>query len=212
MGSSPRRKTPLQNFPLQRAGADGRVEGQGISSGSGQGISSGSLLGISSGSLLGISSGSGQGISSGSTAAIGALLLAGPVSSVNAYEGFFVSMGQQVYGSPEMLTGLRVGDFVMVGGQIGGAGIIEANTIVDTGARYVPGSTEVFVTGIPSLVDSAMGSATIGSLEVDYTPSMGRSDFRGIGAAVTVIGTQPALGGKMIGNEVQDKTDLFLRD
>jgi hypothetical protein len=70
----------------------------------------------------------------------------------------------------------------------------------------------VFVTGIPSSIDSSLGLTTIGSLQVDYTPSIGRSDFKGIGAAVTVIGTQPALGGKMIGSQVQDKTELFLRD
>jgi hypothetical protein len=162
--------------------------------------------------LLGISSGSVQGISSGSTAAIEDLLLAGPVSSVNAQDGYFSSMGQAIYGSREMLMGLRAGDYVMVGGQISGAGTIDANAVVLTGAQYVPGSTEVFVTGIPSSIDSSLGLTTIGSLQVDYTPSIGRSDFKGIGAAVTVIGTQPALGGKMIGSQVQDKTELFLRD
>jgi len=142
----------------------------------------------------------------------GALLVAGPISAINTANGFFSSMGQDIYGPPETLMSLRVGDFLMVGGRISGAGMIEADAVVQTGARYVPGATEVFVTGIPSYVDASFGMAMIGGLEVDYTPSMGRSDFQGIGAAVTVIGTQPALGGKMIGNQVHDKTELFLRD
>ncbi len=52
----------------------------------------------------------------------------------------------------------------------------------------------------------------IGGLKIDYTSSLGGSDFEGIGAAITVIGTQPALGGQMIGNRVLNKTELFLGD
>jgi hypothetical protein len=55
-----------------------------------------------------------------------------------------------------------------------------------------------------------LGTAMIGNLEVDYTPSLGGSGFEGIGAAITVIGTQPALGGIVIGDRVLDKTELFL--
>jgi hypothetical protein len=77
---------------------------------------------------------------------------------------------------------------------------------------YVPGATEVFVTGIPSSVDFGRGTARIGELEIDYTPSLGGRRFGGIGAAITVIGTQPALGGSMLGHRVIDQTGLFLRD
>jgi hypothetical protein len=52
----------------------------------------------------------------------------------------------------------------------------------------------------------------IGELQFDYTPLLGGSDFEGIGAAITVIGTQPALGGTMLSRRVLDKTELFLRD
>jgi len=76
----------------------------------------------------------------------------------------------------------------------------------------VPGSTPVFVTGIPSSIDYRFGTAQIGELTVDYTPSLGDSGFDGIAAAITVIGTQPALGGAMLGERVIDKTNLFLRD
>ena len=109
------------------------------------------------------------------------------------------------------LSRLRLGDYVMVSGQISGAGTINADTVFRTRHRYIPGASEVFVTGIPTSVDFGEGSALIGGLTVDYTPSLGGSDFEGIGAAITVIGTQPALGGMMIGDRVLDRTELFLR-
>jgi hypothetical protein len=54
-----------------------------------------------------------------------------------------------------------------------------------------------------------MGMATIGGLEVDYTSSLGGSGFYGIGGAITVIGTQPSFGGKMLSNRVFDQSDLI---
>jgi len=140
------------------------------------------------------------------------LLVAGPVERINSAEGYFVSLGQKIYAHPIQLSGLEAGNLVGVQGAILGAGEIQLHQIYQLSGQYTPGSTEVFVTGVPSSVDSALGLATIGDLEVDYTSSLGSTDFEGIGAAVTVIGTQPALGGKMIGSQVQDKTELFLRD
>ena len=93
-----------------------------------------------------------------------------------------------------------------------GAGWIEATEVFVSPETYVPGATEVFVTGIPSSINYRLGTARIGELTVDYTPSLGGSRFGGIGAAITVIGTQPALGGTMLGDRVIDMTDLFLRD
>ena len=188
--------------------------GLGISSGSGQGISSGSSQGISSGSSLGISSGSGLGISSGS--ALGfisdSLVLGGPVSSVSMHEGSFTAMGQDVSAPLAILSALSVGDFVTVEGRISGTGTIDATAVNQTGELYTAGSSMVFVVGLPTSVDSKLGVATIGDLRVDYTQLLGGSDFNGIGAAIAVIGTQPALGGKMISSQVLDRTELFLRN
>ena len=185
----------------------------GIDSGSVTGIDSGSVLGIDSGSVTGIDSGSVLGIDSGSVTGIDSgSVLGGPVSSINAAEGFFSSMGQRISAPYETLMSLRIGDLVYVQGSLSGAGMIAASNVFLSEELYVPGATQVFVTGIPTSIDASLGIATIGDLKVDYTSSIGRSDFDGIGAAVTVIGIQPALGGKMIGSQVQDKTELFLRD
>ncbi|NIV18095.1 MAG: hypothetical protein GWN47_06695 [Woeseiaceae bacterium] len=187
----------------------------GIDSSSTAGIDSSSALGIDSSSTAGIDSSSALGIDSSSTAGIDssstALLLGGPVASIDQNSGTFVALGQTVDFSAVAMDALRVGDFVLVAGSITGAGLITADFVAITGYQYVPGATEVFVTGIPSSVDFSLGTAQIGELTVDYTLSLGGSGFEGIGAAITVIGTQPAFGGKMLSDQVVDMTKLFLR-
>ena len=185
-----------------------------IDSSSGLAIDSSSGLAIDSSSGLAIDSSSGLAIDS-SSACIGSSsgpMLAGPVDAINMREGTFTAVGQTVSFSGEGLGGLQVGSFVTVYGSIAGAGRIDATGFDMSSEMYVPGATEVFVTGIPSSVNFARGTALIGELEVDYTPSLGGSEFGGIGAAITVIGTQPAFGGAMLGDSVIDRTELFLRD
>ncbi len=196
-------------LPLMAVAETSDSNARAISGGSVTGISGGSTLGISGGSTLGISGGSTLGISGGSTAG---LILAGPVEGIDSSSGFFSSMGQRVFAPAGVLSGLQLGDYVMVSGQISGAGTIEADAVAQSGQVYVPGSSAVFVTGIPSSVDFNFGIAMIGELKVDYTSSLGGSGFEGIGAAITVIGTQPALGGTMLSDRVYDQTELFLRD
>jgi len=139
-------------------------------------------------------------------------MLAGPVQSIDLQGESFVAVGQTVSFSGEGLGALQVGGFVTVYGSIAGAGRINATGFDISSEMYVPGATEVFVTGIPSSVNFALGTALIGELEVDYTLSLGGSGFGGIGAAITVYGTQPAFGGAMLGDSVIDRTELFLRD
>jgi hypothetical protein len=171
-------------------------------------ITGGSSLAITGGSAQAITGGSSLAITGGSTTRF---LLAGPVESLNLAEGVFGSLGQTISMPARRLSVLSLGDYVMVSGRISGAGAINADTVILTGHRYIPGASEVFVTGIPTSVDIGQGTALVGGLRVDYTPSLGGSDFGGIGAAITVIGTQPALGGMMIGDRVLDRTELFLR-
>ena len=188
---------------------------QAIDSSSAQAIDSSSAQAIDSSSVLAIDSSSGQAIDSSSSQAIDSSsgpMLAGPVDGINMHEGTFTAVGQTVSFSGEGLGALQVGGFVTVYGSIAGAGRIDATGVDISSEMYVPGATEVFVTGIPSAVDFARGTARIGSLEIDYTPSLGGSGFGGIGAAITVIGTQPAFGGAMLGDSVIDRTELFLRD
>ena len=194
--------------------SDSNVEA--ITGGSAQAITGGSTLAITGGSARAITGGSAQAITGGSSLAITGgsttrFLLAGPVESLNAAEGVFGSLGQTISMPAGRLSRLRLGDYVMVRGRISGAGVINADTVIQTRHRYIPGDSRVLVTGFPTSVDFGRGTALVGGLKVDYTQSLGGSDFEGIGAAITVIGTQPALGGLMIGDRVLDRTELFLR-
>ena len=179
----------------------------GISTGSVNGISTGSTAGISTGSTAGISTGSVQGISTGSVAA-SCLLLAGPVDSVNLDAGSFSSLGQEVFAQRTVLDSLNVGDYVGVSGSIVGPGELDSHQVYHFGNQYVPGATDVFVTGFPSEIDARVGTARIGSLTVDYTPAMG-GRVEGLSGVITAVGTQPVLGGVMLSRELRDSTDII---
>jgi hypothetical protein len=140
------------------------------------------------------------------------LVLAGPIASIDLIGGSFTSLGQNIVMTGSELNAFRVGDFVEVSGSLTGAGLITADSVVLSGQQYVPGATEIFVTGIPTSVDFTTGTARIGGLTVDYTPSLGSDRFEGIGAAITAVGTQPAFGGVMISDRVFDRTAIFLGD
>ncbi|MDH3275576.1 MAG: hypothetical protein OEM99_13690, partial [Gammaproteobacteria bacterium] len=179
--------------------------------GSAAAITGGSSQAITGGSAAAITGGSSQAITGGSAAAItGGSLLAGPIHTIDWANRLFLAVGQEVRFSESDVDFLQVGDYVAVRGSIVSAGVIHAESVNILASRYIPGASEVFVTGIPSSVDYNLGTAKIGELTVDYTSSMGGRDFDGIGAAITVIGTQPALGGVMLGSRVIDQTELFL--
>ena len=184
---------------------------QAITGGSTAAITGGSSQAITGGSAAAITGGSSQAITGGSAAAItGGSLLAGQVQSIDRLNGVFVAMGQTVRFLESGIGSFQVGDYVTVNGSVAGAGIINADNVVVSARAYVAGASEVFVTGIPSSINYKIGTARIGELTVDYTPSLSGEGFGGIGAAITVIGIQPALGGVMLGDRVIDKTELFL--
>jgi len=186
---------------------------QAITGGSAAAITGGSSQAITGGSAAAITGGSSQAITGGSAAAItGGSLLSGQIQSIDRLNGIFLAMGQSIRFSDSGIGSLQIGDYVTVGGSIAGAGIINADSVEVSASRYIPGASEVFVTGIPSSINYKLGTARIGGLTVDYTPSLSGDGFGGIGAAITVIGIQPALGGVMLGNRVIDKTELFLQN
>ena len=124
-------------------------------------------------------------------------LLAGPVDSIDQINGVFESMGQIVMASQTMLSGMQVGDFVSVSGSVVSAGWLYADGISVSSDRYVPGATEVFVTGLLSSVNREMGTAQIGGLTIDYTASLG--DAGAPSAAIwSFKGIRPAQSGVML--------------
>jgi hypothetical protein len=87
------------------------------------GISGGDVAGISGGDVFGISGGDVAGISGGDR------VLAGPIDAIDQVNGIFESMGQVVMASQSMLSTMRVGDFVEVGGSVISSGWYYADTV-----------------------------------------------------------------------------------
>jgi hypothetical protein len=181
-------------------------DSQGISGGDVLGISGGDALGISGGDVAGISGGDVLGISGGDVAVIsggdalgisGGDILSGPVEAIDLANGTFHSLGQVVMTSGRELRNLRVGDYVSVEGSVMGPGWLYADVVTVTDIEYVPGATEVFVTGLLSEINSASGTARLGSLTIDYTPSLARAEAPS-SAMWSFRGIQPAVTGLMI--------------
>jgi hypothetical protein len=170
----------------------------GISGGDVAGISGGDVLGISGGDVAGISGGDVLGISGGDVAGIsGGDVLSGPVDSIDLVNGVFESMGQVVMASQGMLADMHVGDFVSVAGSVVSPGWLYADDVSISTDLYVPGASEVFVTGLLSSVDLAHGTAQIGGLTIDYTSSLSSVDAPS-GAMWSFAGTRPLAQGVML--------------
>ncbi len=168
----------------------------GIHGSSVDGIHGSSVDGIHGSSVDGIHGSSVDGIHGSSI-----FVLLGPINSINSREGVFVSMGQSVMASPEMLNTLNVGDLVAVHGSISGPGWLYADSVTVSAEQYVAGATEVFVSGILSSIDVSTGTAMLGSLTVDYTSSLG-SGRMPTGVVWAFRGTQPSSRGVMLSDEV----------
>ncbi|MCP4302987.1 MAG: hypothetical protein GY783_20575, partial [Gammaproteobacteria bacterium] len=154
------------------------------------GIDGANTAGIDGGAAAGIDGGAALGIDSGA-------LLSGPVDSIDRTNGVFESMGQIVMASQNMLAGITVGDYVSVAGSVVSPGWLYADDVSVSADRYVPGATEVFVTGMLSSVDLASGTAQMGGLTIDYTSSLSSSDAPS-GPMWSFAGIQPAARGVMV--------------
>ncbi len=156
-----------------------------VTSGMANGIDAGDAYGIDAGDTSGIDAGDALGIDAGDIAGIDAgdafgfvdrsQVLAGPVDSIDRVNSVFQSMGQVVMASQNMLATLSVGDYVSVGGSVIASGWLYADDVVVSNQRYVPGSTEVFVSGMLSSINQMNGTAQMGDLTIDYTSSLGNA-------------------------------------
>ena len=171
----------------------------GIDAGNALGIDAGNALGIDAGNALGIDAGNALGIDAGNALGIdaGNALIAGPVDAIDRLNGVFESMGQVVMASQSMLADLQVGAFVVVEGTVISSGWYYAYAVNVSDQMYIPGSTEVFVSGIISSVNLMNGTAQMGDLTIDYTPSLGGSSAPS-GEMWRFSGIRPSQGGMMI--------------
>jgi hypothetical protein len=170
----------------------------GIDANDALGIDANDSLGIDANDALGIDANDSLGIDANDALGIDANdVLSGPVDRIDAMNGVFESMGQIVMASRGALAGMSVGDFVSVQGSIAGPGWLYADEVSVSDIQYVPGATEVFVTGMLSSVNRATGMAQMGGLTIDYTMSLGAGSAPS-DMMWSFSGTRPVSRGVMI--------------
>ncbi|MDJ0710124.1 MAG: hypothetical protein QNJ14_07030 [Woeseiaceae bacterium] len=170
-----------------------------------QSITANDVLSITANDALSITANDGQSITANDALSITAndvliatdMVVAGPVDRIDRINGVFESMGQVVLASQDMLAGMSVGDFVSVEGSVVSPGWLYADTLDVSSTPYVPGATQVFVTGMLSSVDKLAGTAEIGGLIIDFTPSLSGGETPS-GTMWSFAGIRPTADGAML--------------
>jgi hypothetical protein len=174
---------------------------QGITQGGVTGITQAGIQGITQGGVTGITQAGVSGITQSGVEAFSAVVLAGPVDSIDPINGVFTAVGQTVMASQGMLSGMTVGDFVSVNGSVVSSGWLYADSVSVSNDLYVPGATPVFVTGIPSEIDPVLGQARLGALTIDYTAAMSGGAIPS-GLSLGFSGIQPVNRGLLVSDAV----------
>ena len=175
------------------------IDGMGVLGIDGMGVNGIEGMGVNGIDGMGVNGIDGMGVAVSADNSV----LAGPVDSIDRINGVFESMGQVVMASQNMLSSMRVGDFVTVGGTAISSGWYYADTVSVSDRSYVPGATEVFISGLMSSVDFINGTAQMGELTIDYTASLG-SSVAPSGDMWSFHGTRPSLGGSLISTRTED--------
>jgi len=131
------------------------------------------------------------------------LLLAGPLQSYNAQTGTAVILGQNVPISAQSLP--QPGLTVSVFGTINSNGSLNVSS-VGGGSLYVPGATEIFLTGIVKASNLLFETVTVGGVTVDLAPALAASGapMPPVGAIIQLVGTQPVIGGVILAMAVNE--------
>ena len=127
------------------------------------------------------------------------LIVAGQHVSIAKGTSFSID-GVAVADAARALGMIQSGDLVAVQGEIGAP----AKLISRLKESYVAGATTVYVKGKLTSVDSSVGLAKIGELNVDLTPAMADSKVGNleVGQVAEVVGMQPSSGGRLLANSI----------
>ena len=140
-----------------------------------------------------------SGISGGGKVVAGnsELILLGPVEAIKDREGVVVVLGQKL--SQRAVGQVEIGQTLAVFGSVNADGALAVSSVQSLGF-YVPGATNIVVTGVVQKVNPALGRATVGGLSVDTTAvtTIDQSEAVSVGALVQVAGTQPVGGGLLL--------------
>ena len=129
-------------------------------------------------------------------------MLLGPIESINQARGTITILGRTLQ-LPAGEAGSRILESfasgaslqVAVLGSLSTAGRIADMRVQALPAPYVPGVSEIVLTGIVQAVDKSVGLAVINGVAVDYNALLQtRANALRVGDIVTVRGTMPQAG------------------
>jgi hypothetical protein len=128
------------------------------------------------------------------------LLVKGPVESVSG--AIATVFGMQLPNS----ASLAVGDEASVYGWLRSDGTLEVTRVSRTGT-YVPGASEIVISGLVTTASTSVARATVGSINVDYSALLARTPELSLqrGYFVRFAGTQPTAGGLILASPASQK-------
>jgi hypothetical protein len=125
------------------------------------------------------------------------LLVVGPVEALLPRENAIVVLGQKIRISAGSSIG--AGELVAVYGTIENARL--AVSSIERSGAYVPGATEVLLTGVVQKLHVSVGRAVVSGVSVDLTSLVspdGSQVVPAVGSIVQIAGIQPVRGGLML--------------
>jgi hypothetical protein len=129
----------------------------------------------------------------------------GPVANIALESGSsIVVLGQHIEltGSTLVKGIVTEGAYVAIFAEMNGAGELSATKVAVLDEAYVPGSSEVIVTGTVDAVNESIGTASISSLDVDYNAALWESFELSSGSKIKLRGIQPNPQGSIVALDV----------
>ena len=131
------------------------------------------------------------------------LLLAGPLQSYNALTHTAVILGQNVPIGTQRPP--QAGLTVSVFGTINTDGSFNVSSI-SSGNVYVPGVTNIFLTGVVKTSNPMLDLITVGGVTVNLTVALisSRAVMPPVGTMIQLMGTQPVIGGVILAQAINE--------
>ena len=138
--------------------------------------------------------------SNGASEAVADVVAVGPLELVDANNVTVLGRSYHM----DDTSGLETGQKIAIHGDLQADGSV-SNAWAESRGAYVPGSDQVFETGVVTDVNEIFGRLAIGGSNVDYTAAMAEpgSSAPNKGDLVAVTGIQPEAGGVVLGTSAQ---------
>ena len=124
------------------------------------------------------------------------LILSAPVQQLDRGSDTVTVLGQTFHAQTAQLS---IGEVVKVYGILSKSGSVK-DAIVQGTDTFGTNGDQVFLKGIVSSTDPALGHAQVDGMTVDYTNELGNTDFTApnVGDVISLTGSQPAVKGVLV--------------